>query len=239
MKPTNNTQQVVDEYLLKVKEGYREVKEVNQKQNLNIKGLNKARLDNGEAKLPTADKEDMAKVFVALAEDTTIPNIDHWEAISLANLKPNEWANQVLHNLSYSTSYSYDKALLLSANLKDAEDNESMVKKEVIGSKNKRTVNSVMNSCKKAVNRSSTLKSAIARIDKLEQAHKEVLDRLDYHEKVIPSLRQGQTMKELAIEMLNSGMTEYKVAKELKGGVSKSTIHRLNVKLKKGSEPKK
>lgn len=229
MKPSS-TQQEVDNLVSALKDSYSEGKVHSRSHSSLISALNQARRDNGEVIKPTADIHHTTEALVSMAEDTSVDNITYWQAIGLANMKDPSWASDVLHRPAYNSGVSYDNALAQSKPMKVAVANESLVKREVLGTKNKSTVNALMNRCKKGLDRSTRLTKLEKEVEALKVSNEKVLSRLDYHEKVMPVLKQGQTIQDLAEEMLLGGMSAYSVNKELQGGISYATIKRIKAK---------
>ena len=227
---TKDTQQHVDDCLQVVKEKRRAVKEANSELGTSIHEACEAREANGFIKKAKAGVEDTVTALVNLAKDTSVPNINHWDTISKGKQEGDTWAEEALHSKITKGTIVHELVTDRSDEVDTAVKQGVVVGKEVIGKD--RTVNAVMNQYRKKLDISTRMTKSERDIKELKRVNKEILARLDYHEKVIPQLKDGQTLKDLATEMLTEGESVYKIHKRLGDGISYSSINRLSNELK-------
>lgn len=234
MTKVSDTQQHLDECLQQVKEDRIGVKEANSKLGGSIYEVCEAREANGFIKKARAGVEDTVTALVNLAKDTSVPNINHWDTISKDKQEGDTWAEEALHSKITKGTIVHEIVVTKSDEVDTAVKQGVVVGKEVIGKG--RTVNAVMNQYRKKLDISTRMTNSERDIKELKRVNKEILARLDYHEKVIPKLKEGQSLKDLATEMYLGGMTPHKISLELKGGLSRATVYRLTDNLKCGGD---
>lgn len=229
MRLTNNLNNLSSEELeLLLKQAQKEEREAKAKTRAVLSNYNQARQVEGATPRPSASITETSNVLINLAKDTHLSNVYHLSSVIEGKGKPDNWVEEVLDNKPYGFKEAHKRASYISKDIKRAKSNGKLKGASLRGI-------ATSSSLKVALNEYRNQLTESERIDNLESMLIEVKlenDKLKQEQRnLAQKIESKDIIKVKCVELLEQGISAYKVHQKYKDVISYTTVKRLKSSL--------
>ena len=226
MKAEVNTVKLIEaelkQYEIDYKKGKREL----------LNKLKQEKASKGIRQKASASTKEIKQVLVAIGNDPTVNPREVLQGISESKDKPNYWVGESLGNKPYGFKTAHNMAVSSCKPLRRVIVNGGLKNEKLTGLVHSSTLGAAFNGYKRQVLESIKIDGIESRLCKVEDKLLEAVYATEQNKLRLDLLEKGQSIQSKASELLEQGLTQYRVHKLLKGQISLGTVNKLAKQLR-------